>query len=128
MTNRSSDDDDYRYDGYATSRWSGRPGSAAGYTSGSGRVDTGSGYDADYSRTGYPRSRGAYSSYRGSSSSGMSQGIVDRVKENPIPAALAGIGLGWLAMSGNGGDNYDGYDDQGLWQQGLKCTQIGLTR
>ena len=109
MHKRSSDHDDY---GYSTSRWANRPDSAAGYTSGSGRVDTGSGYDPDYSRTGYPRSRSAYSSYRGSSSSGMSQGIVDRVKDNPIPAALAGIGLGWLAMSGNDGDDYDGYNDR----------------
>ena len=108
MHNRNSDHHDYGYD---RSRWANRPDSAAGYNSGSGRVDTGSGYDPDYSRTGYPRSRSGYSSYRGSSSSGMSQGIVDRVKDNPIPAALAGIGLGWLAMSGNDGDD-DGYNNR----------------
>lgn len=30
----------------------------------------------------------------------------DTVKHNPVPAALVGIGLGWLAMSGG----HDGYD------------------
>jgi hypothetical protein len=27
-------------------------------------------------------------------------GVVDRIRENPVPAAMAGIGLGWLAFAG----------------------------
>jgi ElaB/YqjD/DUF883 family membrane-anchored ribosome-binding protein len=49
------------------------------------------------------------------------RGVVQKVKNNPIPAALIGLGLGWLVMSGNNEeeDNYDydryryGYDRYG---------------
>jgi ElaB/YqjD/DUF883 family membrane-anchored ribosome-binding protein len=49
------------------------------------------------------------------------RGVVQKVKSNPIPAALIGLGLGWLMMSGNNEDedNYDynryryGYDRYG---------------
>lgn len=37
------------------------------------------------------------------------RGVVQKVKNNPIPAALIGLGLGWLMMSGNNEDEYD-YD------------------
>lgn len=30
-------------------------------------------------------------------------GLVDRIKQNPVPAAMVGIGLGWLLTSGGGG-------------------------
>jgi ElaB/YqjD/DUF883 family membrane-anchored ribosome-binding protein len=30
---------------------------------------------------------------------GMSRGVMDTVRENPIPAAMVGIGLGWLLMN-----------------------------
>ena len=34
--------------------------------------------------------------------------MVNTIKENPIPAALVGVGLGWLIMEGSGnGDDYD---------------------
>ncbi|MBX2999674.1 MAG: DUF3618 domain-containing protein [Caldilineaceae bacterium] len=37
------------------------------------------------------------------------RGMIQKVKSNPIPAALIGLGLGWLMMSGNNEDEYD-YD------------------
>lgn len=106
---RSNGHDTHRDDGYDRQPWSGRGSSAPGYGAGSGREDLGSAYGADYSRSGYPRTRSAYSGGYRAPSFGMSQGIVERVKDNPIPAALAGIGLGWLAMGGN--DRADEYDD-----------------
>jgi len=49
-------------------------------------------------------------------SSGLVEGIMDKVKENPIPAALAGVGLSML-LKGNGGGStqarsaaYSNYD------------------
>jgi len=36
--------------------------------------------------------------------------LASTVKENPVPAALIGIGLGWLIVSGDE-DDYDEYDD-----------------
>lgn len=49
------------------------------------------------------------------------RGVVQKVKSNPIPAALIGLGLGWLMMSGNDEDDRDydydryryGYDQVG---------------
>ncbi len=38
------------------------------------------------------------------------RGLVQKVKENPIPAALIGLGLGWLMMSGNRHEEEYGYD------------------
>ena len=32
-------------------------------------------------------------------------GFVERIKQNPIPAAMVGIGLGWLLTSGGGGNS-----------------------
>ncbi len=32
-------------------------------------------------------------------------GLVDRIKQNPIPAAMVGIGLGWLLTSGGSGSS-----------------------
>ncbi len=32
-------------------------------------------------------------------------GFVDRIKQNPVPAAMVGIGLGWLLMSGREGSS-----------------------
>jgi ElaB/YqjD/DUF883 family membrane-anchored ribosome-binding protein len=37
------------------------------------------------------------------------RGVIQKVKSNPIPAALIGLGLGWLMMSGNNEDEQD-YD------------------
>ena len=31
---------------------------------------------------------------------GAGSGLVERIKQNPVPAAMVGIGLGWLLMSG----------------------------
>ncbi|HEX6508426.1 MAG TPA: DUF3618 domain-containing protein [Chloroflexota bacterium] len=36
----------------------------------------------------------------GQSAKGFGSTVVETIKENPVPAALAGIGLGWLFMSG----------------------------
>lgn len=36
--------------------------------------------------------------------------VVQTVKDNPIPAALIGVGLGWLMMSNNEDDSDHGYD------------------
>jgi hypothetical protein len=63
----------------------------------------GGGYQPQsYGRQGY--------SYGGSSqgsqgSSGIVEGVTDRIKQNPVPAALAGAGLGWLLMGGGGSGN-----------------------
>lgn len=43
--------------------------------------------------------RAAYASYSSRATEGG--GFLDRVKSNPVPAALAGLGLGWLAMAGS---------------------------
>ena len=89
------------------------------YTSDSNRENLeniGSEYGSDYSRSGYLRTRGAYGYGENRSSSG--NGLLDRVRSHPVPAALAGIGLGWLAFA-NGDDEqryaeersyYDKYD------------------
>jgi hypothetical protein len=40
------------------------------------------------------------------------RGIINKVKENPVPAALIGLGLGWLMMSGSEDEyDYDTYAD-----------------
>jgi uncharacterized protein YjbJ (UPF0337 family) len=36
----------------------------------------------------------------GDTARGMGSGIIETIKQNPIPAALAGIGIGWLFVSG----------------------------
>jgi ElaB/YqjD/DUF883 family membrane-anchored ribosome-binding protein len=58
-------------------------------------------------------------------------GLVDTIRRNPVPAAMVGIGLGWLAMSarsssGTSGswvrrdryDRYGAYGNQGAWDTG----------
>ncbi len=47
------------------------------------------------------------------SASDFGGSIVDTIRENPIPAALAGIGIGWLIMSmRNNGNSQSQRDDQ----------------
>jgi len=106
MSNRSGQDGD---------RWNGRyryrdePGErnrgAAGYGYRSYPDDLGNTaeYGADYSRSGYPRSRTSYNMERQE----RPAGLVDRVTNHPVPAALAGIGLAWLAFA----DSDDREDD-----------------
>lgn len=65
-------------------------------------------YAADYSRSGYPRSRSGYYGSQNRSRSGG--GFLARVRENPVPAAMAGLGLGWLAFSNVDGQDW-GQDD-----------------
>ncbi|PLS87346.1 MAG: hypothetical protein CYG60_02375 [Actinobacteria bacterium] len=36
---------------------------------------------------------------------GAGSGFVERIKQNPVPAAMVGIGLGWLLMSGREGSS-----------------------
>lgn len=43
-------------------------------------------------------------SYGGSQSSGWTSSVTSTVRDNPIPLALIGLGLGWLALSGSGYD------------------------
>jgi uncharacterized protein YjbJ (UPF0337 family) len=45
------------------------------------------------------------------SAKGFGAGIIDTIKQNPVPAALAGFGIGWLFMSGrkSGGTQTYGY-------------------
>lgn len=63
----------------------------------------GGGYQPQsYGRQGY--SYGA----SGQGSSGIVEGVTDRIKQNPVPAALAGAGLGWLLMGGGGGNQPSG--------------------
>jgi hypothetical protein len=63
-------------------------------------------FGSNYSRGTYSRSRGDYGGQEDRTS-----GILDRVMSNPVPAALAGIGLGWLAFAENDGDDDRGYRD-----------------
>lgn len=46
--------------------------------------------------------------------------IAETVRENPIPAALAGIGLGWLYLNSRKHDSHDqyGYGRSGEWRSG----------
>ena len=44
---------------------------------------------------------------------GALAGVVDSIKANPIPAALAGIGLGWLYMNSRPGGRYRAYEYTG---------------
>ncbi len=44
-------------------------------------------------------------------------GIVDTIRRNPIPAAMAGIGIGWLVMNrGGGSSGRRRMDSRGSWQ------------
>jgi ElaB/YqjD/DUF883 family membrane-anchored ribosome-binding protein len=43
----------------------------------------------------------------GDSARGFGSGIVETIKQNPIPAALAGVGIGWLIMSGRKNTTHD---------------------
>lgn len=46
------------------------------------------------------------------------EGLVDRLKHNPVPAALTGVGLAWLAMSGRSGREWEpGYEGARGWRQ-----------
>jgi hypothetical protein len=59
-----------------------------------------SGFDATSGyRAGQPYAgRSSYATY---GAGGESDGVFDRVREHPVPAALATIGLSWLAFAGN---------------------------
>lgn len=54
--------------------------------------------------------------------------VTRTILNNPIPAALAGIGIGWLILRGPGRSNgYDEYEAEGDWE-GAAETGIGATR
>lgn len=61
----------------------------------------------------------------------MRAGIYDTIRENPIPAALAAIGIGWLFMNGSSrGEETNGYrygyrspgPDGYRWREGYRYT------
>ena len=43
-------------------------------------------------------------------------GIMDRIASNPIPAAMIGLGAGWLLLSGRSSSNRSTYE-RGTWSQ-----------
>jgi ElaB/YqjD/DUF883 family membrane-anchored ribosome-binding protein len=63
------------------------------------------------------------SNYGSSSGSNSGGGLVDKVMQNPLPAAVAGLSLGYIFMKGQGGSssssyNYSSYGSSGS-QHGL---------
>lgn len=54
----------------------------------------------------------------GSSAKGFGSTMVETVKANPVPAALAGIGLGWLFMSGRKQSSESSYSGNYSGQSG----------
>ena len=38
-------------------------------------------------------------------------GILDRIRDNPVPAAMVGLGVGWLLMRGQGGRRHGSRPD-----------------
>jgi hypothetical protein len=82
-------------------------GSAASQARWSGRE-----YDPDYGnyRRAGTRDEWLYGDERNS-------GLMARIRSNPIPAALAGVGLGWLALSNSERDSsrWRGPADEGAW-------------
>lgn len=56
-----------------------------------------------------------------------SNSVIDRVRANPIPAALVGLGLAWMFMGGNRGSrraSYDRYDREG-YRSGRRPYGVG---
>jgi uncharacterized protein YjbJ (UPF0337 family) len=45
----------------------------------------------------------------GNTAKGFGSNFIETVKANPVPAAIAGLGLGWLFMSGRKNDSSDSY-------------------
>jgi hypothetical protein len=45
----------------------------------------------------------------------MREGFMDRVRANPVPAAIAGLGLAWLLMSGDSGRQRRGRYERGRY-------------
>jgi ElaB/YqjD/DUF883 family membrane-anchored ribosome-binding protein len=67
---------------------------------------------------------GDYSELRNQWDDDGDSGIMGRIRNNPVPAALAGVGLGWLAFSGRERDDYSRADrdyrsgSAGRWRTG----------
>jgi len=103
MSNRQGRDIDGWNDAYESRPELDRPGRGR-YGEGAYREDVRAGtYGTGYSARGYSRSRSAYDVEREEPSTGL----LDRVTSHPLPAALAGIGLAWLAFA----DTDDGHDE-----------------
>lgn len=55
--------------------------------------------------------------------------VIDTIKRNPVPAALAAIGLGWLFMEGRGGSpsmgrqQYRGYESGGRYRADARSAE-----
>lgn len=91
-------------------------------------------YGASYDsyRGGGSSERPWQSRYTGASLPHKSDSLLDTIKENPIPAALLGVGLGWLLMNrsdGGGGDssryNYTGGMDFNRADYGIERAEDG---
>ena len=52
---------------------------------------------------------------------GTRHGIMDRIRENPIPAAMVGIGLGWLMFGGRH------RDDRAHWESEAYVGDLSAT-
>lgn len=48
---------------------------------------------------------------------------IDTVRDNPLPAALTALGLGWLIMSGRNSDDKRDYDDYGDYRRRGRVNQ-----
>jgi ElaB/YqjD/DUF883 family membrane-anchored ribosome-binding protein len=59
-------------------------------------------------------------------SSGIVEQVTDRIKQNPVPAALAGAGLGWLLMGGGGNTPSSGVTSYSQYQGGYGTQRGGL--
>ena len=115
MNSRKSHDDDRYARGYWQRRdVTDRDRGTWDYPS-SGRQESGShggGYGTDYGRSGFSTESQWPSDMRSTGS--VTSGLMERVRDNPVPAALASIGLGWLALaSGRSGADWDRSDNRG---------------
>ncbi|MEA2573774.1 MAG: hypothetical protein QOH93_1072 [Chloroflexia bacterium] len=72
------------------------------YYSGYPDYDRGYRGSGGYQPQSYGRQAYSYGTNQGGQEAGVVEGVTDRIKQNPVPAALAGVGLGWLLMGGGG--------------------------
>lgn len=56
---------------------------------------------------------------------GTSSSIVELIKDNPVPAALAGLGIGWLFRKGKSGTAQRTWDDGGYQARSYQAQEYG---